>query len=66
MEITVNGEPRRLEGALTIADLLSEMGLAGKRIAVEVNREIVPRSLHATTALKERDRVEVVNAIGGG
>ena len=66
MEITVNGEPRRVEVALTIAELLAQMGVAGKRIAVEVNREIVPRSLHATTALKERDRVEVVNAIGGG
>lgn len=66
MEITVNGEPRRFEGALTVADLVAQMGLAGRRIAVELNREIVPRSLHATTALKERDRVEVVNAIGGG
>jgi len=66
MEITVNGEPRRFEGALTVADLVAQMGLAGRRIAVEVNREIVPRSLHATTALQERDRVEVVNAIGGG
>lgn len=66
MEITVNGEPRRVEVALTVAELLAQMGVAGKRIAVEVNREIVPRSLHATTALKERDRVEVVNAIGGG
>ena len=66
MEITVNGEPRRFEGALTVADLLAQLGFAGKRIAVEVNREIVPRSLYATTALKERDRVEVVNAIGGG
>ncbi|WP_231971814.1 sulfur carrier protein ThiS [Sulfurifustis variabilis] len=66
MEILVNGEPRRFEGSLTVADLLESMGLAQRRVAVEVNREIVPRSQHGRHPLKQSDRVEVVFAIGGG
>lgn len=66
MQIQVNGEPRRLNGGVTIAQLLIELGLAERRVAVEVNREIVPRSEHARRALRDADRVEVVIAIGGG
>ena len=66
MEILVNGEPRRFERAPTIAELLASMGLAERRVAVEVNREIVPRSHHAEHRLCDTDRVEVVHAIGGG
>ena len=66
MQILVNGEIKQFSEGATVAALLHEMGLAQKRVAVEVNREIVPRSLHAQHRLMERDRVEVVNAIGGG
>ena len=66
MKITVNGEERALAAPVTVAVLLDALKMAGKRVAVEVNREIVPRSQHAQFQLNDQDRVEVVNAIGGG
>ncbi|GHE21028.1 sulfur carrier protein ThiS [Halomonas urumqiensis] len=66
MHITLNGEAHTLAPDLTIAQLVESLGLTGRRIAVEVNEEIVPRSEHAATPLGEGDRVEVVHAIGGG
>jgi sulfur carrier protein len=66
MQIVLNGEPKTLSGALTVTQLLLEMGMAGRRVAVEVNQEIVPRSRHAEHRLRDDDRVEVVFAIGGG
>lgn len=66
MKILVNGEERQFPQSLTVAELLAELGLAGRRVAVEVNREIVPRSRHGVYLLKNEDRVEVVRAIGGG
>ena len=67
MELTVNGVVHRLDPAPgTIADLVHALNLEGKRIAVERNGEIVPRSLHAATAVAAGDRLEVVVAVGGG
>lgn len=66
MEILINGERRELAGGCTLAQLLDEAGYAGRRVAVEVNREIVPRSRHAERRLADGDRVEIVHAIGGG
>jgi len=66
MKITVNGEERALPAPVTVAALLEALGVAGKRVAVEVNREIVPKSRHAEFRIQESDRVEVVFAIGGG
>ena len=66
MKIHVNGEEKALTATTTIAALLADMGLAQRRVAVEVNREIVPRSRHAEFELRDQDRVEIVNAIGGG
>jgi thiamine biosynthesis protein ThiS len=67
MRLTVNGEPRQIEGAApALADLVRAMGLEGKRIAVERNGEIVPRSRYADTRLAEDDRLEIVGAVGGG
>ncbi|MFC2991685.1 MULTISPECIES: sulfur carrier protein ThiS [Halomonas] len=66
MQIQLNGEARTLAPDLTVAALVESLGLAGRRIAVEVNEEIVPRSEHAATPLVDGDRVEVVHAIGGG
>lgn len=66
MEIMLNGEPRQVAAACTVADLISELGLADRRLAVEVNLEIVPRSTHGQRQLQAGDRVEIVHAIGGG
>ena len=66
MKITVNGQERALAAPVTVAVLLDTLDMTGKRVAVEVNREIVPRSQHAQFQINDQDRVEVVNAIGGG
>ena len=66
MQIQLNGEARTLEAEASVARLVESLGLTGRRIAVEVNEEIVPRSVHAETRLAEGDRVEIVHAIGGG
>lgn len=65
MRIQVNGEHREVEAA-TILALVEELGLDIRKVAVERNLEIVPRSLHAATALVEGDRVELVQFVGGG
>ncbi len=66
MHIFINGQPRLLDGTPTIAELLAELGLAERRLAVEVNREIVPKSRHAEHRLADGDQVELVQAMGGG
>ncbi|WP_199099339.1 sulfur carrier protein ThiS [Dyella sp. ASV21] len=66
MLITLNGSPRDCAPATTVIQLLQEAGYGTRRVAVEVNHEIVPRSLHATHVLVEGDQVEIVHAIGGG
>jgi sulfur carrier protein len=66
MQIQINGEARRFEGAPTLAEVLADAGLAGRRVAVEVNREIVPRARHAEHRMREGDVVEIVHALGGG
>jgi thiamine biosynthesis protein ThiS len=65
MRIQVNGEHREVEAA-TILALVEELGLDVRKVAVERNLEIVPRSLHASTALAEGDRIELVQFVGGG
>jgi len=66
MKITLNGREQDIDADATVADVLAASGLLGKRLAIEVNREIVPRSDYATRALSAHDRIEVVHAIGGG
>ena len=66
MQIQLNGEARRIEPATTIATLLDAEGLAERRVAVEVNGEIVPRGRHAEHRLHDGDKVEIVHALGGG
>ncbi|WP_442683714.1 sulfur carrier protein ThiS [Stenotrophomonas sp. JC08] len=66
MDIQLNGEPRHLRAPLSLAGLLNDEGLAGRRVAIEVNGEIVPRSLHDTHQLQDGDVVEIVHALGGG
>lgn len=66
IRITVNGEPKEVQEACTVAQLIELLELTGKRIAVERNLEIVPRTEHAQTALQDNDVLEIVQAIGGG
>ncbi len=66
MHIQLNGESYELPDGETVAALLTRLDLAGRRIAVELNLDIVPRSQHASTTLADGDQVEVVHAIGGG
>ncbi|KFN49326.1 sulfur carrier protein ThiS [Arenimonas composti] len=66
MEIRLNGEGREVAEGTTVADLLEEAGYAGRKVAVEVNREVVPRSRHGSQVLAAGDQVEVIHAIGGG
>ena len=66
IELIINGESRNFPAPLTLAQLTATLDLAGKRIAIEKNGEIVPRSQHASTALASGDRLEIVVAVGGG
>jgi sulfur carrier protein len=66
MQIHLNGAPVEIPEPRTIAGLLADTGLAERRVAVELNGAIVPRGAHATQALREGDRVEIVHALGGG
>ncbi len=66
MKIFLNGQSRECATATTVASLLAETGHGERRVAVEVNREIVPRSRHGQHELRDGDRVEIVQAIGGG
>lgn len=64
--LSINGENRQFAAPLTLAGLITELDLTGKRIAIERNGEIVPRSQHANTPLADGDRLEIVVAVGGG
>lgn len=66
IHIRLNGEKASVPAAATITELLALQGLAGRRVAVEVNGEIVPRGRHEAHPLHEGDRVEIVHALGGG
>ena len=66
MNITLNGQPRSLPGPQTVLALIRELGYENKRIAVERNGDIVPRSQHESTQLADGDRLEIVVAVGGG
>jgi len=66
MQITVNGSGQFHSQPLSVAELLQGMALAGKKLAVERNGEIVPRALHGATVLADGDRLEIVVAVGGG
>lgn len=65
MNLVVNGEARTVEAA-TVAALVEQLGLDVRKVAVERNLQIVPRSLYLATALAEGDRIEIVHFIGGG
>jgi sulfur carrier protein len=64
--LTINGEPRSFEDSLTVSELIEQLRLSGKRIALERNGEIVPRGSFASQRLADGDRLEIVVAVGGG
>ena len=66
MQLTVNGESRSFEDVADVAGLVAALGLDTKKVAVERNLEIVPRSAYGKTALADGDRIEIVHFIGGG
>jgi thiamine biosynthesis protein ThiS len=66
LSLTVNGEPRNLAGPVSVAGLLATLGLDQRKVAVERNEAIVPRSLYEQTVLAEGDWLEIVHFIGGG
>ncbi len=66
IQVTVNGESRRFDAPLDIRAMLEKLDMAGKKIAVEKNGEIVPRSLHENTLIENGDSLEIVVAVGGG
>lgn len=66
MQITVNGETKSVREGISVRELIEELGLTDGPVAVERNREVVPRAKHATTLLAERDTLELVHLVGGG
>ena len=66
IQVTVNGAAQRFDAPLDVAALLERLAMAGKKVAVERNGEIVPKSAHASTVLADGDRLEIVVAVGGG
>jgi len=66
MEILLNGQPQQVRDDIRLTELVESLGLTGRRLAIEVNLEVVPRSTYPNHCLCPGDRVEVVHAIGGG
>jgi sulfur carrier protein len=66
IQVTVNGKAHRFERPVEVAALLSTLNLVGKKVAIERNGEIVPKSAHASTVLADGDQLEIVVAVGGG
>ena len=66
MRLMINGEERAFLAPMTVQDLLGQLGLDARKIALERNLEIVPRSLHGSTRLEDGDRIELVQFVGGG
>ncbi|HEX4742062.1 MAG TPA: sulfur carrier protein ThiS [Caulobacteraceae bacterium] len=66
MRLTINGEARTVQGALDIAGLIAALELDARKVAVERNLEIVPRSAYGATRIADGDRIEIVHFIGGG
>jgi sulfur carrier protein len=66
MKLQINGHSRDFSGPLSVLSLLEAMGLGERRVAVELNQQIVPRSRHGQQQLAEGDQIEIIQAIGGG
>ena len=66
MQITVNGQSREVPDGMTVAELIAGLSLQPVRVAVERNKELVPRAIHDQTRLSDRDKLEIVTLVGGG
>lgn len=66
MTLTINGDEQQFEGEMSLAELIVQLGMKADRIAVEVNREIVPRAQWANRPMRDGDRLEIVHFVGGG
>lgn len=66
MQIHLNGQPHTIASPFSIGDLLTSLDLQDKRVAIELNQQIIPRGMHPSTRLKEGDVIEVIEAIAGG
>lgn len=66
MKVRINGEHRELDGPANIADLINELGLAERRVAVELNREVIRRERWMHTEVNDNDEIEIVQFVGGG
>ena len=66
MQVSVNGKAHEIESGTTVAGLIETLKLRPKFVAVEINRELVPRASHERTELEEQDRIELVTLVGGG
>jgi len=66
MEIFINGSVQQVNDHINLIDLIAILGITGRRLAIEVNKEIIPRSTYMNYYLKPNDHVEIVHAIGGG
>jgi len=66
MRLVINGEEKQFTGITTLASLVEQLGLKADRLAIELNRDIVPRARWNETSLKEDDRLEIVHFVGGG
>lgn len=66
MQVFINGETRQFDAEPTLLDIIRDEGLEGRRFAIELNGDIVPRSRHAEENIRDGDRIEIVHAIGGG
>lgn len=66
MQVVINGEPREIADGVTITALLTTLGIDLRRVAVELNEQVVPKARHAETSLAPNDRLEIVTFVGGG
>ena len=66
MELTINGEKRKINESMNLADLVKELDIQAPNFAMALNQQVVPRSKYESTANKENDQIEIVHAVGGG
>jgi sulfur carrier protein len=66
MQVKINGETQQVDEGVTLAELIADLDLANRRIAVEINQSIVPKTRHAETPIRANDSIEIIHAIGGG
>ena len=66
MELTINGEKRKINESQNLADLVKELDIQTPNFAMALNQQVVPRSKYESTAIKENDQIEIVHAVGGG